>query len=268
MDRTELLEAELDRFPLTGEHFGRLFRQRIEMPSALDTDLVRDILAPGNFARLEALIGDLHHISGFGRIFRPGLSESDPDGPILAIFAEMNGLQYLSQNGYCDVAVELPHGGRTPEFTAQQDGIRCFVEVKSLQRMESQNRLGTILGGVYVFAPAPDVLPLSPEVNVGGRNTAIVFKLIKRKMRDALSQIQAKATGDRIQDWRGVVVVVTTRQRTDLDFWDNVCFEALRQSCDDLAENLPEARLYTGVFISSGGARAYSPKAFLRCDHD
>jgi len=266
MGRTESLEVELQRFPLTGQYFGKLFRQRVGMSSALDTELVGDILAPGNFARLEALVEHLHHISGFGRIFRPGLSESDPDGPILAIFAEMDGLRYLVQNGYSDTMVEPAHGGKTPEFTATLDGMRCFIEVKSLQKMESQNRLGTIQGSVYIFAPAPDVLPATAEVDVGVRNTSVVNKLIGRRVRDAVGQIEAKATREGVRDWRGIVVVVATRRRTDLDFWDNICFEALRRSCDRIAEMRPTAKLHAGVFISSDGAWSYivSRRAFGR----
>jgi hypothetical protein len=261
MDRVQRLEAELDGFPLTRRYFGKLFRRRIEMPPALDTELVRDILAPGNFARIEALISDLHHITGFDHIFRLGLSASNPDGPILAMFAEINGLQYLHENGYSDLTVELPRAGRTPEFTAQRDGILYLAEVKSLQIMESQNQLETILGGVYVFAPVPPVLSPHQDIDVGGRNTAMVCKVIKRKIRNALRQIQAKATREGMPYWRGVVLIVTTRRLTELDFWDNVCFDALKQSCDQLARDLPEAGLYAGVFISSGGARVYNPRA-------
>jgi hypothetical protein len=258
MDRTESLEVELQRFPLTRDYFGELFRQRIAMPVALDTDLVHDILTPGNFSSLEALLRQLHGVGGFVSLFRRGVGDSDPDGPILAIFAELAGLNYLLEQGYVDIDVQPLAGGKICEFAAQLRGERCLIEVKSLQKEEAQNRLGTILGGVYVFSPGSPAGALASDAPVGDRNTAIVYKLIGRKVRDAAAQIQENANREGLHDWRGVVIVTTTRKRADLDFWDNVCFRALKQACAEMACKRAGGKLRTGVFISSRGAQTYN----------
>jgi hypothetical protein len=258
MDRTESLEVELQRFPLTRDYFGKLFRQRIAMPVALDTDLVHDILTPDNFSSLEALLRQLHEVGGFASLFQRGVGDSDPDGPILSIFAELAGLNYLLEQGYVDIEVQPPASGKTAEFAAQLRGERCLVEVKSLQNDEVQNRLGTILGGVYVFSPPPPPGALASDAAVGGRNTAIVHKLINRKVRDAVVQIEKNATRQGLRDWRGVVIVTTTRKREDLDFWDNVCFGALKQACAEMACKRAGGKLRTAVFISSRGAQTYN----------
>lgn len=250
-----MLERELRRFPLTHQYFGELFEKRIDMPTALDTDLVDDILTLGNFSRLEAHLRRLHEVRGLVSLFQRGVGESDPDGPILAIFAELEGLSYLLEQSYVDIEVQSPTSGKTCEFAAQLHGERCLIEVKSLQREETQNRLGMILGGVYVFSPAPSPAALANDAAVGDRNTAIVYRLIGRKVRDAVAQIEENAVREGLHDWRGVVILATTRKRTDLDFWDNICFGAVQRACGQMKHR--RAKLRTGVFISSSGAQTY-----------
>jgi hypothetical protein len=138
------------------------------------TDLVEDILAPGNFEGLEALLSQLHHVSGFDLLFQRGLGKHDPDEPILAIFAELAALRYLVESGYSDVEVQARGRGKTADFLAQFEGQPSIIEVKALHREESQNKLGTILGGVYVFAPAPPSGRVDPLTAIGVWNTAIV----------------------------------------------------------------------------------------------